>query len=169
VETLDHLGDTNAWAELAPAEPHLGYRVCVRPWTCEDHCVHLGPCEEHEGRVCAAILRLGARLVPDEAVDVIDRDAHGLHAVAALPPRLFAKRASEALCQWRWWEPQTDRERQESGDLVAALAKLPKRVRCKALRAEGPGCVGPVEARAFALSPELAAACGIDPPQAASL
>lgn len=36
VETLDALGDARAWAELAPSEPHHGYRGCVEPWTCPD-------------------------------------------------------------------------------------------------------------------------------------
>ena len=164
VETLDRLGHAEAWTRLAPAEPHTTSRICTEPWSCPDHCLHLMPCEEHEGRVCAAILQLGAHLAPDAAVDVIDHDAHGLHAVTALPPRLFASRAAATLCAWRWWESQTEAERRETADLAAALAALPDDVRCEALRSDGPDCTGTAPERAFAIAPDLARACGMDPP-----
>jgi hypothetical protein len=168
VETLDRLEDAQAWRVLAPKEPHLAYRVCVEPWRCEDHCVHIASCEEHDGRVCASVLRLGAHVAPDEAAPVIDADAHGAWAVTALPPRLFAPRARGAVCASKWWDPWTEEEQQAIRDLAVALAKIPKRIRCAALRIEEDGCVGPVDARAFAISAELASGCGIDPPEPTS-
>ena len=131
VRTLDKLGAVDAWERLASLR------------------------NDDYWRVRAAWLRLGAHHAPRQAAPVIDSlRTYGSSAAAALPPKLFASRAATAVCDFDPFHTEYE------GELAAALRKLPKRVRCRALRAEA--CHDPSQSSlAFSIAPQLAADCGI--------
>lgn len=137
---LDALDDGDAWDRLAPL------------------------LDDDTGYVRTSLLRLGARLRPDDAVATLDSTDPLFAALAlpALPTRLFAPRAVRAVCGHRYAEEA------ERGRLAAALARMPAKARCRALVEAERRCPreSTLDAPAYAIVPTLAGACGLALPPA---
>lgn len=140
VRGLDALDDGDAWDRLAPL------------------------LEDDTGNVRISLMRLGARLRPDDAVAALDAASldFGALALPELPTRLFAPRAVRAICGHRDGS-ESERER-----LVTALEQLPQKARCRALVKAQQRCSPRSEPGAIVhdLAPALASACGIAAPPA---
>lgn len=115
--------------------------------------------------VPSELLVLGAQLAPDEAVTVIDREG-GLDSTLALPPRLRDPRLGTLVCRYSAvpaLEPGFTRKYRPQ--IVAALEAASPQARCAALHSTKAPCDAAVLKRnAFALSPSIAEACGLDAP-----
>lgn len=146
VRGLDALDDGGAWDRLAPL------------------------LDDDSGHVRISLLRLGARLRPDDAVAALDTASFdfGAAAMPELPARLFAPRAARAICGNRYGSPHESPEERER--LVAALEQLPQKARCRALREAEQRCSERSEPGAMVhdLAPAMASACGIARPPAAA-
>jgi hypothetical protein len=137
---LDALDDSDAWDRLAPL------------------------LDDETGHVRISLLRLGARLRPDDAVATLDAADPLFAALAlpALPTRLFAPRAAWAVCGHRYVD-EAEQER-----LVAALSRMSAKARCRALVEADRRCppMSALDAPAHAIVPTLADACGLELPAA---